>query len=698
MTNTVSHSGTALNSANPFISKSVHSISGSSKFAGKLNKGDLISFGSYPQNNGDVKEPLEWKVLEVNGNEVFLVSRYGIDCRQYYHEQWAKITWEDSDLRKWLNDDFLKVAFSEEEQERILLSEVVNDNNPEEDTKGGNDTRDRLFILSVSEAEKYFESERERSCRPTALARYHGAWANIGRTCWWWLRSPGGHQDYVVNVGPEGELYLNGYHANSDFYAVRPAMRLNLGEITGTQDNDKAPEDPGTAGSTVSQEEQPAVPELKKGDRVKFGRYPYYDGKTMKPVEWLVLEADGDEAIFLSCYGLDFRQYYLNGKDVSWESCDLRRWLNEDFLKTAFSEAEQEWIVPSDVRDDPASDNSAPSGNSTRDQVFCLSASEAAQYLGSAMERQCLPTDLSKQKGASFGAFGHTWWWLRSPGENPAHVANIDPDGRFSLMSANVTSDFCAVRPALRIRLSQNTSAPESKLAGVITEDQAVSVKAAPEFNSKLEYYTFGSYPQNGDAREPLEWLVLKTEGDRALLLSRYGIDLRCYREDRGNALWSLWKNSDVREWLNGDFLKAAFSEEEQQRIMLTKLVNDRNECGIPKPNNVLTGKLADCFSDRSRAQEPAGIKNTQDRIFCLSIADTERYFKTPPERQCRITEHARKQVRNYNFGNGSEGWWLRCSPGKFGMNTLFVSCFGVAGNCSGNKMLAVRPALWVQL
>ena len=59
MTKTVSHSGTALNSANPFISKSVYSISGSGKFAGKLSKGAFIRFGSYPQNNGDVKEPLE---------------------------------------------------------------------------------------------------------------------------------------------------------------------------------------------------------------------------------------------------------------------------------------------------------------------------------------------------------------------------------------------------------------------------------------------------------------------------------------------------------------------------------------------------------------------------------------------------------------------------------------------------------------
>ncbi len=386
----------------------------------------------------------------------------------------------------------------------------------------------------------------------------------------------------------------------------------------------------------------------------------------------------------------------LNDKDVSWESCDLRRWLNEDFLKTAFSDEEQEWIAPSAVLNDAAPDNSSPSGNRVRDLVFCLSADEAAKYLGSAGERQCLPTDLAKQKGAMFGAFGHTWWWLRSSGKSPAHVANIDPDGRFSLISANVASDFCAVRPALRVRLSKSASVPENKPAGIIAADKAVSPKPAPEFN-RLEYCVFGSYPQgSGDAREPLEWLVLETEGDKALLLSRYGIAFRSYHEDREN---SLWQDSDLRKWLNDDFLKTAFSPEEQQRIMLSELVNDNNECGMPDRNDD-NDKLAEFFPNFYPKKKFAVITNTRDLIFCLSIADTERYFKTAPERQqCRITEHARKQVTNHKPGNGSEGWWLRCSPGNRGSrDTLYVNCFGVACNCDGNEKLAVRPALWVKL
>ena len=154
-----------------------------------VKQGGYIKFGSYPQENGNTREPIEWLVLEVNGNEAFLVSRYGLDCRQYHHAC-VSMTWEQCDLRKWLNHDFLEAAFTEEEQRRIKVSEVVNDNSRQYDTRGGNNTRDRVFCLSLAEAEQYFENDSERRCRPTAQAKAHGAYVSAG-CCYWWLRSPG---------------------------------------------------------------------------------------------------------------------------------------------------------------------------------------------------------------------------------------------------------------------------------------------------------------------------------------------------------------------------------------------------------------------------------------------------------------------------------------------------------------------------
>ena len=187
--------------------------------------GKYITFGSYPQQNGSSREPIEWLVLEVNGDEAFLVSRYGLDCKEYHHE-FVSMTWENCDLRRWLNHDFLKDAFSPEDQRRIMLSEVFNDDNREYHTRGGNNTRDRVFCLSLAEAERYFKNDAERRCRPTALAEAHGAYSRDDGYCYWWLRSPGCGQNYASYVYTDGALYPYGRHVRNDSGAVRPALRL----------------------------------------------------------------------------------------------------------------------------------------------------------------------------------------------------------------------------------------------------------------------------------------------------------------------------------------------------------------------------------------------------------------------------------------------------------------------------------------
>lgn len=185
-----------------------------------------LTLGSCTQNSS-AKEPIEWQVLDVKGNEALLVSRYALDCRPYHHND-TDTTWENCDLRKWLNDDFLKASFTAEEQERILLSEVLNDDNRKYGTPGGNATRDRVFCLSLAEAERYFKENAERRCPPTALAELHGAYYLIKGNCWWWLRSPGFGQCLAGTVGPGGALDSIGDGFLCDNNAVRPALWVKL--------------------------------------------------------------------------------------------------------------------------------------------------------------------------------------------------------------------------------------------------------------------------------------------------------------------------------------------------------------------------------------------------------------------------------------------------------------------------------------
>ena len=122
------------------------------------NSEGYVIFGSYEQDGvvSNGKEPIEWIVVDENENGTLLVSRYVLDCVQYNTED-TDVTWETCSLRKWMNDDFLNTAFTADEQAKIATTNVVNADNPQFGTDGGNDTKDKIFCLSVDEILRYYE-------------------------------------------------------------------------------------------------------------------------------------------------------------------------------------------------------------------------------------------------------------------------------------------------------------------------------------------------------------------------------------------------------------------------------------------------------------------------------------------------------------------------------------------------------------
>jgi hypothetical protein len=77
--------------------------------------GDIVTFGTYPQRaDGSDQTPIQWRVLENRGRESFLLSEYILDCKRYHRESTA-VTWQDCDLRRWLNDAFYDSAFTDAE-------------------------------------------------------------------------------------------------------------------------------------------------------------------------------------------------------------------------------------------------------------------------------------------------------------------------------------------------------------------------------------------------------------------------------------------------------------------------------------------------------------------------------------------------------------------------------------------------------
>ena len=185
--------------------------------------GDTVRLGRFEQ-NGDpagAPEALDWLVLAREENKLFVIS-FNIIEYMTFDEALSCYTWDGCSLRAWLNGEFVERAFTEEEKAIILLSDVPADANPKKyaDAPGGA-TVDQVFLLSVSEAEKYFDSGTARDC---ALTEYAASHKNPLAQPAWWLRTAGktGKTAYVTNMG--GIRYEGMTIGTGVPLGVRPAM------------------------------------------------------------------------------------------------------------------------------------------------------------------------------------------------------------------------------------------------------------------------------------------------------------------------------------------------------------------------------------------------------------------------------------------------------------------------------------------
>ena len=193
--------------------------------------GDYVLFGAYEQDNNtsNGKEDIEWLVLEVKDGKALVISKYALDC-QPYDTSYTDVTWKTCTLRKWLNNNFINAAFSANEKAMIPTVTVSADKNPDYSTNPGHAAQDQVFLLSITEVNKYFSSDSARQCKPTDYAVASGADVYNGK-CWWWLRSPGFDRTYAASVYSEGGVNERGDSVNDGYYAVRPALWIDLNSL-----------------------------------------------------------------------------------------------------------------------------------------------------------------------------------------------------------------------------------------------------------------------------------------------------------------------------------------------------------------------------------------------------------------------------------------------------------------------------------
>ena len=230
----------------------------------------------------------------------------------------------------------------------------------------------------------------------------------------------------------------------------------------------------------------------------------------------------------------------------------------------------------------------------------------------------------------------------------------------------------------------------------------------------------FGSYEQDGNAnngKEPIEWNVVEVADSKALLLSSRSLDCRPYSS---SASGLSWETSELRSWLNGEFLREAFTGDEVGKIALTSVANPGCIFGIDE------GGLWTVTNDAESVQDPLWASGdgaeTEDYLFILNADEVKAALGGGADAGASLTEQAqdayikaslaaadkdgagneselREKYRYLEgvYGKGFCNWWLR-SPGMEGAGACVVSYLEGEGiqTQAADESAGVRPAMWV--
>ncbi len=192
-----------------------------------MRKNDLITFGKY-----------NWRVLDINQDRMLIITEDITELR-WYHSDFVDTTWADCELRKYLNDEFYN-TFNQNEKARIIAVENHNPDNSWFKTKGGTNTTDNIFLLSLEEVCKYFGDSKEnlniKGKQKWLISDENdqNRQAKYGNEFHWWrLRSQGYYGRTSASINSKGNVYVRGngiYGRPKDGGGVRPALWLKLSE------------------------------------------------------------------------------------------------------------------------------------------------------------------------------------------------------------------------------------------------------------------------------------------------------------------------------------------------------------------------------------------------------------------------------------------------------------------------------------
>ncbi len=221
----------------------------------------------------------------------------------------------------------------------------------------------------------------------------------------------------------------------------------------------------------------------------------------------------------------------------------------------------------------------------------------------------------------------------------------------------------------------------DSVYSGTVNADTVISDISAYGFGLDADKPLYadtiflGTYEQDNNTangKEPIEWIVLAVEEDKALVVSRYALDCKSYHTEN---IYTFWDTCFIRNWLNYDFFFSAFNSCEQRYILTTTVTTHPNY-------------------DQGIAGMPV---YTDDKLFLLSLDEIDTYFSQYLSSATSATEYAKAQG-SYDGKDSHNTWyWLRTCG-----NDLNKAC-AVNGDATlvkqgdfVSRKGSIRPAMWI--
>lgn len=159
-----------------------------------------------------------------------------------------------------------------------------------------------------------------------------------------------------------------------------------------------------------------------------------------------------EKTVVLPRHVLDEQKYHDQGKDITWEKCALRKWLNKDFYNSAFSDSEKACILSTNVVNKNANDKKT--GGNTKDNVYLLNQEEVDKYVGKTKEAKIgktppVVTETGIQESED------STWWLRQRAKDRIFDTYTLVVTKKGVIDGTYPTVSCGIRPVIWISIKK---------------------------------------------------------------------------------------------------------------------------------------------------------------------------------------------------------------------------------------------------